>query len=200
MPTLRTVSPSDPEASASSPSAAADTTRDLAATFGPRCDDVRARLAEAAADQGWTHAEIARGCGYSEAAVGQFLGASYAPSSKFLDAIDAFLERSAATGFRFVDTTAANEVIDACELARKRRQLVLVVGDPGLGKTVALTEYVKRERKARRTPLVVVANAAMAMSDLVQELARASDLELGGSTHGVLVRVIERRSSAPPAW
>jgi DNA transposition AAA+ family ATPase len=151
----------------------------------------------AAVDNGWTNGEIAQGCGYSEAAISGYRGHSYAPSVRFLDSVEAYLARASAGAPRFVETVASKEVAEACELARRRRHMVLVVGEPGTGKSVALAEYARRQRLAGRNPIITVAASTMTPADLLAEIAAALDLSTRGTGHTLLLRCVEALRRTP---
>lgn len=92
--------------------------------------------------------EVAKRIAFSQPMVSNFLNGQLKPSKKFLLAVSAMLRKETGQspilqeeGGEFVWTKAARKVIAACRLALKNRSLVVVVGPPGIGKTLSLQRF-----------------------------------------------------------
>jgi len=109
-------------------------------------NEVRAAL-KRHIDGGVTQSSVARALGMSAATVSQFLKGSYrGDNEKMGEQVTRYLDLEAmrtaqARKKAFVPTAAANTVLTCAEFAHVNRDIALVYGEPGTGKTAALKHY-----------------------------------------------------------
>jgi len=145
---------------------------------------------------------IAEDVGCSVFALTQYRDGIYKHNPERIGAkIRTFLEREAAKDddlkVPFVATTVARRVIEGCALAQQARDITVLYGPAGIGKTVALREF------ARRTPHAYVVTASPATRGpkaITTETLLAMDEARGGGTlYKNVKRIRERLRRAPQA-
>jgi DNA transposition AAA+ family ATPase len=115
-----------------------------------RDEALRERLRETLRRDGISQTDAARAMGVSAAALSQWMGGSYRGDCDALRArVEAFLGVSDARAEMpempaFAEIGVAKDVLRVCEIAQIRRVVGVIYGDAGVGKTVALKEYVRR--------------------------------------------------------
>ena len=87
--------------------------------------------------------------GVSTATVNQYLQGKYKGDTAALNAKAVQLmarsrEKAKEVKQAFVETTSAKNMLEICGLAHALSDIYLIIGDAGLGKTVALREYARR--------------------------------------------------------
>lgn len=119
----------------------------------------RDRLAAYITRTGVTQVEMARRLGYSGATVSQYLGRIYSGNVAEVDArVEDLLkreeERSASSTPTpmlpqcWLETSAARRIMTLVRRTHLKRQLGLVTGDAGVGKTATLEHYARQHRSA----------------------------------------------------
>ena len=110
-------------------------------------DEVRARLKTHLAQPGASQARVARAIGMTGSAVSQWLGDKYqGDNATVSQRIASYLALDgqrveAPKGAGFVQTAVAKDVHTVCQYSHVNRDIGLVYGEAGMGKTYALREY-----------------------------------------------------------
>jgi DNA transposition AAA+ family ATPase len=86
-----------------------------------------------------------------------------------------------------VETAALDSVRKAVAMAQDDRDIAVIVGDSGTGKTTALRNYAAESRSA----VLVEVDASFTKNVLVAEIARAVGVEAKGGMTVVIGRVVE---------
>ncbi len=145
--------------------------------------------------QGLTASAVARSLGISASALSQWLDDKYAGNVSRIDrAVNSFLrrqqERARLPRFKqvFVETSVVHKVWEVFRLCHLDGEIGVIVGEAGVGKTVAAREY------ARQNPDVIFVEADLGYTarSLFHELARHLGFMPSGTIHDVFEDVVER--------
>lgn len=98
--------------------------------------------------QGLSQAKLATMLGVSSATVSQYLGGTYSGDIQSLDKkvrelVERAKDKARDIKADFVPTTTAKKIMDVCGMAHAMNDINLVIGEAGLGKTMALKQYAK---------------------------------------------------------
>lgn len=145
--------------------------------------------------RGYTQASIARAIGVSSSALSQWLGGTYKGDIKGLEhAVTGFLQRDQERSEKrrvvlpFVMTSAAGRIFDACRMAHLDGEIGVVIGDAGIGKTIAIKEYSARNSDV----LLIEADLGYTARDLFVELHKKCGLSGTGSINRMKDEVIAK--------
>ena len=143
--------------------------------------------------QGLTQGQLAAKLGVSTATVNQYLQGKYKGDTAALDAKAQQLmarsrEKAKEVKQAFVETTSAKNMLEICGLAHALSDIYLIIGDAGLGKTVALREY------ARRHPDVILLETEPTYNAkvLLQSLCDALGLSASRTNHEMMSAVVDK--------
>jgi DNA transposition AAA+ family ATPase len=121
----------------------------------PSIDEVRSRLREyLISESGRTQASVAKSIGISASALSSWMGGTYRGDVEALASkIGSFLSIEGCRAVApktstFVSTAIAEQVMEVCRFAHIHRDIGLVYGEAGMGKTVALRRYCREHRDA----------------------------------------------------
>lgn len=171
-------------------------------------DQAREWLRYMTEERGVTKEEIARQIGVSRPLVSRFASGldSEQVAAKLLElkaAVEAAEqaqasgEAAAAQEYRttvdFIMTEDAKRVIGVCKACAKERAMGVILGAPGSGKTTALNEYLKQDPRA----ILITADVLMTSKQLVEEIAQAVGVELGGGLRDIMQRVVAALRAEP---
>lgn len=140
-------------------------------------EEARVRLREWMLRTGRSQSDAARSLGISPAALNQWLNAKYngdagGITAKVCSLLAVEAERAEARrALDFVMTRVASDVLEACRWAHVHRDIAVVYGEAGMGKTVALRRYRGEHRDSVymrcdpscRSPLATLAVLATAL-------------------------------------
>ncbi|MFC2277885.1 MAG: AAA family ATPase [Cardiobacterium hominis] len=140
-----------------------------------------------------TQGQLAAKLGVSTATVNQYLQGKYKGDTAALDAKAVQLmarsrEKAKEVKQAFVETTSAKNMLEICGLAHALSDIYLIIGDAGLGKTVALREY------ARRHPDVILLETEPTYNAkvLLQSLCDALGLSASRTNHEMMSAVVDK--------
>lgn len=158
--------------------------------------DVRHELRQMMEERGISMTAISRAIGRSAAAVSQYLSNTYQGNiTQLEDELKGFLERQKERlkkpklQLDFVYTTAARKTFEVSRLCHLDGEMGLIYGEAGIGKTVAVKEYIKRNSDA----ILIEADLGYAAKILIHEIHKALGLGDGkGNIHGMMERIIDR--------
>lgn len=170
--------------------------RDQAAPAGGR--DLRAEV-RAVLAEGLTQSKAARQCGMSGARLGQWLADKYkgdnaaaeAEISAWLDGRDARADvvRNIPDVAPFIETPTAMRIIHVLRYTHSGRDLGLVAGAAGVGKTTAVNQYVNVTPNAWRATM---SPATAGLVPALEEVAAALTLESRGGAASTFRAVVTR--------
>lgn len=135
---------------------------------------------------------VARALGYSNAVITLYKKMSYKGKISILEKkIRSWLSRESRrkdqVKIPVVKTTVMSKIRKAIGIAHEERDIAVIVGDAGTGKTTAIRHYVKESQAA----ILIEVDPAFSKSVLVTEIARKVGVETKGSTHQRIDRIIE---------
>lgn len=175
---------------------------------GVNQEEAREWLRYMTEERGVTKEEIARQIGVSRPLVSRFASGqvdSEQVAAKILElkaALEAAekaqaLEEAAAHQYRttvdFIMTEDARRVIGVCKACARERAMGVILGPPGSGKTTALNEYLKQDPQA----ILITADVLMTSKQLIEEIAQAVGVELGGGLRDIMQRVTAALRAEP---
>lgn len=145
------------------------------------------------AAHGYTQSQVASKLGVSAAAVNQYLQGKYKGDTATLDRkVEQLLARSAEKAkevkIGFIGTPTAEAIIEAAALTHAMGDIYLVIGDAGLGKTMALREYARNNADVIMLEVEPTYNAKV----LLQSLASALGLTPSRTNHETMRQIIEK--------
>lgn len=88
----------------------------------------------------------------------------------------------------FVETLVAKKTISACRMAHVEREMVILAGPAGIGKTMALRKYALENKSC----IYIAAHAACRMHTTVYRIAQMAGASVRGNTADIAERAIAR--------
>jgi DNA transposition AAA+ family ATPase len=139
-----------------------------------------------------SQAKAAQALGYSSGVVSAYKSRTYQGNVKaFEEAVDAWLKREARRVAKIDVPTAETSTLDsvrkAVTMAQDDRDIAVIVGDSGTGKTTALRAYAAESHSA----ILIEVDSSFTKNVLVTEIARAAGVESKGSMTAVIARIVE---------
>lgn len=141
---------------------------------------------------GFSQSQVATRLGKSPAVVNQYLQGKYNGDQTAIDkAVEQLHERLKAkekNGLTaiFVRTETAKKVLNLCAMAHAVGDIYLLVGEAGLGKTVALKEYAKRHDGV----LMLEVDPTYSSKVILSELCHLLNVQAGKTNHAMFEAVV----------
>ncbi|MDR1230720.1 MAG: AAA family ATPase [Spirochaetaceae bacterium] len=134
----------------------------------------------------------AKAIGYSSAVVSAYKNRTYAGDvKKFEEAVNGWLKREARRVARVdvptTETAAMDSIRKAVMMAQDDRDIAVITGDSGTGKTTALRAYAAENHGA----ILIEVDSDFTKNVLITEIAGALGVETKGSVTAVIARVVE---------
>jgi DNA transposition AAA+ family ATPase len=134
----------------------------------------------------------AKALDYSSAVVSAYKSRTYQGNVKaFEKAVEDWLKREARRVSKIEVPTAETATLDsirkAITMAQDDRDISVIVGDSGTGKTTALRAYAAENHGV----ILIEVDASFTKNVLVNEIARAAGVETKGSMTAVIARIVE---------
>ena len=159
------------------------------------------RVKELMDHRGISQANLAEETGLSRSVVSSWLAGKYEHQGDVIPAMKAWVERvtHGEDDWQFVELHNSKLVFEACRFAIAKRKIALLVGRPGLGKTVALKEFHRRQLLNGEEVLYHYCSPAIKQHSLVKMLARRFGLSERGTPFDLLEAVVGylRRKPSP---
>jgi DNA transposition AAA+ family ATPase len=139
-----------------------------------------------------SQAKAAQALGYSSGVVSAYKSRTYNGNVKtFEETVAAWLKREARRISKIDIPTAETSVMDsvrkAITMAQDDRDIAVIVGESGTGKTTALRHYEKESHSA----FFVEVDPSFTKNVLVSEIARAVGVDQKGGMTAVIARIVE---------
>jgi DNA transposition AAA+ family ATPase len=139
-----------------------------------------------------SQAKAAQALGYSSGVVSAYKSRSYNGNVKaFEEAVRAWLKREerriAKIEVPVVATNALDSISSGISITQDERDIAVIVGDSGTGKTTALRAVVNENPSA----ILLEADSSFTKNVLVAEIARAVGVETKGGMTTVIGRIVE---------
>lgn len=144
-------------------------------------------------------AAVARESGVSTAALSRFLAGRYegdneAVATKLFAWMDGVSKKDSVPaplmrGHAFVSTSASNKIVTGLDLAQFTRDLVMVYGEPGVGKTVTLENY---QQTGSNVWLATMSPDTSGKVPMLEELGLALGLTLTGGAASMRRQIVAR--------
>jgi len=147
---------------------------------------------------GMSQKDLADQTGLSRSVVSQWLSGKYAHAGEVTPAIDAWVARKMGDEvLDFVELRNSRLVFEACSFAINERRIAAIVGKPGLGKTVALKEFHRRQVLGGREVLFHHVSPAITPASLTRMLASRFELRKTGTAWDILEGVVHKLRRKP---
>jgi DNA transposition AAA+ family ATPase len=155
-------------------------------------------------EKGVTTTEIAKAINYSVPSTSQYLADKYAANpAKIEAAFVAWLRRQGVSttgedfGSRFIDTDATTKVFNACRAAQEEGAITVIIGAPGLGKTVGIRRWMDYARREQLRFIHITAHRLTSAVSFVRDLG--VQLGLRDRTAAQLVNSIQAALNGEPS-
>ncbi len=127
------------------------------------------------ASTGMSQKQVGTQLGKSAAVVNQYLKGTYKGDVEGVDKAVAELAKreqgkSTELSKAFIETTTAIRTMQCCQLAHQNHDMQIVIGDAGLGKTMALKEYTKRKSNVIMIEVDPTFSSKVLLAEICQEL------------------------------
>ena len=158
--------------------------------------NLKERLEQEMETRGITQSSIARSLNVSAATLSQWLKGEYNGNVANIDKkVKAWLEveaerRHSPNTIPFRLTHNAKKVFEVARICHVDKEIGVITGEAGLGKTVALREYTRRYDD----DILIEADHGYTAKTLFQELCQRAGLEPGRQLHPMLEAVVEKLS------
>lgn len=157
--------------------------------------NIKKELKDLMEDKGLSLSSVSRALGISTAALSQWLSNSYTGNiAKINDAVKGFLERqkerlsAPKRTLEFVMTTVAHKVFEVARICHLDAEIGVIYGDAGLGKTVAIKEYAKRNSDV----ILIEADLGCTAKVVFSELHKRLGMDGRGSIHDTFEDVVSK--------
>lgn len=157
--------------------------------------DLKKELAEVMDERGLSLSALARSVGLSPAALSQWLNGKYAGNvTRIEEAVKSFLDRqyekvkAPKREIEFVMTSVAKKVFEVARICHLDGEIGVVYGDAGLGKTVSVKEYAKRNLDV----ILIEADLGYTAKVLFEELHKKLGYDGRGTIHAMFEDVVAK--------
>lgn len=157
-------------------------------------ENAKAHLIELIEDKGYTQTQIARAIGKSVAVVNQFIKGTYTGDvKKIAELVNEFIERLAEKAknkqlvAEFIPTYTAKKGLEVVRVAHLESEVNVIYGEAGLGKSMILKEYSKRNQNA----ILIEADPGYTPKALLEDLLKILGTNKSGSIHDMSNACIE---------
>ena len=142
---------------------------------------------------GMSQKQVGTQLGYSAAAVNQYLKGTYKGDTAGIDKAVIELanrQQSKSTDLSsdFIETPMAARTMQSCMFAHAMNDMQLIVGEAGLGKTMALKEYAARHSNV----LMLEVDPTFSSKVLLAEISNMLGLSVGRNNNAMMTAVIEK--------
>lgn len=142
---------------------------------------------------GMSQKQVGSQLGYSASVINQYLKGTYGGDVKSIDKAVAELtqrQESKATDVssEFIATPTAKRTLESCGFAHAMNDMQLVIGDAGLGKTMALKEYAARHSNV----VMLEVDPTFSAKVLLTELCNLLGVTTGRNNNAMMTAVIEK--------
>lgn len=150
---------------------------------------LKAHIEDLGLSQGKAGAQL----GYSATAVNQYLKGTYKGDVSGIDkAVVELIERhqskSKDVPTDFVATPTAKQILEVCGLAHAMNDIYLVIGEAGLGKTMALKEYAN----SKSNVVLLEVDPTFSAKVLLTELCTTLGLTAARNNHAMMTAIIDK--------
>lgn len=144
---------------------------------------------------GISQSKIAPLVGVSTATISQYLKGEYkgdvaAVDKKVAEMLDRQADKAKDVKSDFVMTKTANRILEICGLAHAMNDIYLVIGEAGLGKTMALKQYVSQNSNV----VMLEIDPTFSVKVLLNELCNKLGIVISGSksNHHMMDLIVEK--------
>lgn len=145
------------------------------------------------ADNGLSQNQVSAQLGVSSSTVSQYLKGKYQGDVAKVDKAVAELVARHAEKMRdvqseFVLTPTAKRMLELCGLAHSLKDIYLLIGEAGLGKTMALTVYAKRTSNV----VMLEVDPTFSVKVMLTELCALLGVTAGRNNHAMITAIIDK--------
>lgn len=150
-------------------------------------------LREHIENTGLSQAKAGAQLGYSPAVVSQYLKGTYKGDVSALDkAVTELVERQRSkqkdVSAEFVATPTAKRILEICGLAHDMSDIYLVIGEAGLGKTMALKQYAATKSNV----VMLEVDPTFSAKVLLTELCNTLGVTAARNNHAMMTAIIDK--------
>ncbi|MBI3584007.1 MAG: AAA family ATPase [Nitrospinae bacterium] len=157
--------------------------------------DLRKELRDLMENRGLSLSSVSRALGISTAALSQWLSNQYVGNiAKIDDSVKGFLQRekerlnAPKKTIEFVITSVARKVFEVARLCHLDREIGVIYGDAGLGKTMSVKEYARKNSDV----ILIEADLGYTAKMVFLELHRRLGMDGRGSIHEMFEDVVSK--------
>lgn len=164
----------------------------------PPTQTLAERVRARADARGMTQRDLADELGVTESVISEWLRGRYTHASRIEASAKAWLARLAvAEPIKYVELKASALAMEACEFALARQSIALIVGRPGVGKTVGVNEF--RRRCALRNQEIIHHECAptIRQHSLLKMLCTRFELRTSGTSDDLLQAIVRFMTRKP---
>ena len=145
------------------------------------------------ASTGMSQKQVGTQLGKSAAVVNQYLKGTYKGDVSGVDKAVAELAKreqgkSTELSKAFIETTTAIRTMQCCQLAHQNHDMQIVIGDAGMGKTMALKEYTKRKSNVIMIEVDPTFSSKVLLAEICQELG----IIAGRNNNAMMTAIIDK--------
>lgn len=150
-------------------------------------------LKEHIENTGLSQVKVGAQLGYSSTVINQYLKGTYTGDVAAVDkAVLELTERQRSkktdVATDFVQTPTASRILEICGLAHDMSDIYLVIGEAGLGKTMALKEYAARKSNV----LMMEVDPTFTAKVMLLELCSLLGITAARNSHAMMTAIIEK--------
>lgn len=144
-------------------------------------------------ENGLSQSQVAAQIGVSAAVVNQYLQGKYGGNVEKIDeAVGQLISRQAekakSVKTDFVATPTARRILEVCGLAQALSDVYLVIGDAGMGKTMALKEYARTNANV----LLIETDPSFTAKVMLQEICQGLSLTPAKNIHSMMTAIVDK--------
>lgn len=145
------------------------------------------------ADYKMSQKQVGAQLGYSSTVINQYLKGTYRGDVAAIDkAVNELVERQQSkakdVSGDFVATPTAKRILEICGLAHDMSDIYLVIGEAGLGKTMALKEYAARKSNV----VMLEVDPTFSAKVLLTELCNTLGLTAARNNHAMMTAIVDK--------
>jgi DNA transposition AAA+ family ATPase len=139
-----------------------------------------------------SQAKAAQALGYSAGTISAYKSRNYNGNISALEAkIEAWLKREARRATRLevplAETSVTDQIRKAIAIAQDERDIAVIVGEAGTGKSTAIRQYAAESHSA----IIVEVDPNFSRTVLITEIAHAIGVDQKGSSAAIIARIVE---------
>lgn len=161
----------------------------------PNQSDLAKELRAFMARRNISQSQVAKSIDFASGTLSAWIGGKYGADAQNIETairqyLDLESQREEATTIQLkvLVTTAFADIVNGLNMARQKKAIVSITGEPGVGKTIAVKDYASKHAEV----VLVEVDHSFTSRDLFVELCETLGLVATGSLHNLHKRVVEK--------